>query len=127
MPTIATLAIGSLFLLVALLAIRVSLLRMQKGIYLGDGGDKQLHRAIRRHGNSLEHATGLSLLLLCADLLAAPRPLLIGFAVAAVAARVIHAAGFGRARKLTIPATVVTYTAEVLLAAGLLALAVRAL
>ena len=41
-----------LVLLVMGLGTSVSLLRMRRGIYMGDGGDKGLSRAIRAHGNS---------------------------------------------------------------------------
>ena len=46
---------GLLGLLAASLTVSVGRLRMQKKIYLGDGGDPEMLSAIRAHGNFMEY------------------------------------------------------------------------
>lgn len=46
---------GLLGLLAASLTVSVGRLRMQKKIYLGDGGDPEMLAAIRAHGNFMEY------------------------------------------------------------------------
>jgi uncharacterized membrane protein YecN with MAPEG domain len=46
---------GLLGLLAVSLTVSVGRMRMQKKIYLGDGGDKELLAAIRAHGNFMEY------------------------------------------------------------------------
>ena len=46
---------GLLGLLAVSLTVSVGRLRMQKKIYLGDGGDPAMLAAIRAHGNFLEY------------------------------------------------------------------------
>jgi len=52
-----------LLLLVTLLAANVSVMRMRLKIPRGDGGDERMTRAIRAHGNALEHVLPFVLLL----------------------------------------------------------------
>jgi uncharacterized protein len=54
---------GLLGLLAVSLTVSVGRMRMQKKIYLGDGGDKELLAAIRAHGNFMEYVP-LSLVLI---------------------------------------------------------------
>jgi uncharacterized membrane protein YecN with MAPEG domain len=46
---------GLLGLLAVSLTVSVGRMRMQKKIYLGDGGDKEMLAAIRAHGNFMEY------------------------------------------------------------------------
>lgn len=46
---------GLLGLLAVTLTVSVGRLRMQKKIYLGDGGDSEMLAAIRAHGNFMEY------------------------------------------------------------------------
>ena len=46
---------GLLGLLAVTLTVSVGRLRMQKKIYLGDGGDREMLAAIRAHGNFMEY------------------------------------------------------------------------
>ena len=46
---------GLLGLLAVSLTVSVGRLRMQKKIYLGDGGDPEMLSAIRAHGNFMEY------------------------------------------------------------------------
>lgn len=55
-------------LLLVLLAARISLLRTRLKVALGDGGHKDLGRAIRAHGNTAEHAPIFLLMSACYEL-----------------------------------------------------------
>ena len=68
MPAIAALYAGLIGLLLLALAARISGLRRQRKIGLGDGGDPLLLRAIRAHGNTVEWGVPAIVLLLVADL-----------------------------------------------------------
>ncbi|MBS2023197.1 MAG: MAPEG family protein [Deltaproteobacteria bacterium] len=120
--THAPLYVGLLMGLVILLAVIVSLMRMVKRIYLGDGGDKQMQKAIRRHMNSLEHATVFCVLLVVFELAGGPKGAIDWIGGAAVVLRVLHAVGFGRWRRLTMPTMVVAYSLEAFLCGWVLLL-----
>jgi len=64
MPVIAGLYAGLIALFLMFLATRVSRLRHAVRVGVGDGGDKRLARAIRVHGNAVEWALPVLLLLL---------------------------------------------------------------
>jgi len=93
MPAATALYAGLIALLLLVLAARVSALRRRHGVGLGDGGQRDLHRAIRVHGNAVEWAIIGVLLLLVAELNRASPWLLHGAGVALVAGRVLHAVG----------------------------------
>lgn len=93
-PTIVATFGAGLILFVTLLAANVSRLRIRKRIIDGDGGDGDLHRAIRAHGNALEHSVPFIVLLLLGLQASVPGPWLLGYAVAFGVARVMHAHGF---------------------------------
>jgi len=115
--------VAFLLLLVVALAVRVSQLRARKKVTFGDGGDKELRIAIRRHGNSLEHAVVLSLLALVFDLQRAPfgtfnldhiERSLVGELLLwlGLAARALYAAGSFRKGRLHVIAAGATYLSE---------------
>lgn len=97
MPAIAALYAGLVGLLLLILAARVSFLRRQLKVALGDGGDRGLQRAIRAHGNAVEWAITGILLLLIADLTRAPALFLHLCGLVIVIGRVLHAVGLSLA------------------------------
>ncbi|GIK87919.1 MAG: MAPEG family protein [Burkholderiales bacterium] len=96
MPHVTALYAGLVGVLLLVLAALVSRLRRARRVGLGDGGDRDLQRAIRVHGNAVEWAVPGVLLLLVAELNRAHPWLLHLCGVALVAGRVLHAAGLTR-------------------------------
>ncbi len=96
MPFVTALYAGLIGLLLLATAIRVSQLRGSLKVSLGDGGHPDLLRAIRVHGNLVEWALPVLLLLLIAELNRAPPMLLHVCGAALVVGRVLHAIGFSR-------------------------------
>lgn len=97
---------GLLGVIAVLLSVRVTMLRAQKKILFGDGGDNELMLAIRRFGNFAELAPlGLLLLaMLAAD--GASLGLIHGVGIALVAGRAIHPFGMSTTKPMH-PARVV--------------------
>lgn len=84
-------------LLVVVLAARIVRLRMRHRVGIGDGGQPVLARAIRAHGNLIEHAPLMLLLLLIAELShALPAAGLHAAGGVIVVGRVLHAVGLTR-------------------------------
>jgi uncharacterized membrane protein YecN with MAPEG domain len=96
MPAIAALYAALVVLLLLGLAIPISRLRGSRRIGIGDGGDRDLARAIRVHANLVEWGLPALVLLLIADLTRAPGVLLHGCGVALIVGRVLHALGLSR-------------------------------
>jgi hypothetical protein len=96
MPAIAALYAGLIGVLLLVLAALVSRLRRARRVSLGDGGDRELARAIRVHGNAVEWAVPGVLLLLVAELNRASPLLLHLCGIALVVGRVLHAIGLTR-------------------------------
>ena len=96
MPAIAALYAGLIGLLLLVLAALVSLLRHRHKVGLGDGGNRDLQRAIRVHGNAVEWAVPAILLLLVAELNRAPALLLHLCGIVIVVGRLLHAFGLSR-------------------------------
>jgi uncharacterized protein len=106
-------------LLVALAA-HISRLRGTLHVGLGDGGVKQLQRAVRAHGNLAEFLPTALLLMIIVELQGAPPLVLHALGIALVVARLAHA--FGVLRSSTASpgrffGTAVTWT-MILAAAG---------
>lgn len=102
-----------LVLLVTGLGLLVSAIRVRRGIYLGDGGDKPLGRAIRAHGNAAEHVPFLLVPLLLLGLLDAGTTLITVLGAACVVARCLHAGGrLGSKRLFSTSGATVTYLLE---------------
>ena len=97
MPVIAALYAGLVGLLLFVLAARISGLRGKLEVWIGDGGDRELQRAIRAHGNAVEWAVPAIVLLLIANLTRAPDLFLHLCGVAIVIGRLLHAIGLSRA------------------------------
>ena len=84
---------GLCALLLLALAAQISRYRMKFKIRFGDGGNSQLLRAVRAHGNAVEWILPMLLLLLIAELNHASRILLHTCGIVFIAARVAHAVG----------------------------------
>ncbi|MCA0401670.1 MAG: MAPEG family protein [Proteobacteria bacterium] len=84
----------ALFILLGVaLSIRVVMLRRQLKIGLGDGGDKNLGRAIRVHGNFSEYAPLLLAILVLLPFLGAKEWLVHLIGLSGLVGRVLHAVG----------------------------------
>lgn len=96
MPKITLLFAALNALLLLVLLGRVSRLRHGRRIGFGDGGDPELARAIRVHGNFVEHVPFALLLLGLLELCGLPAPWLWAFGGALLVARLLHATGLSR-------------------------------
>ena len=93
MPLITGFYAALATLLVLVLAARIVWLRNVRKIGLGDGGDRQLARAIRAHANAVEYLPLALLLLLILELQHTAALWLNVFGIALIVARVLHAFG----------------------------------
>jgi len=116
-------------LLLVGLASRVSYLRFTLKVSFGDGGHPALLRAIRTHGNTVEHASVFLLLALVWELTRGTTDLLLAAAALFVGARLLYTVGvLGRGlHALRMAGASLTYLAQALLAAGLAVTALRAI
>ena len=96
MPAISALYAALIALLLLVLGMRISRFRRRTLIGIGGGGDPAFERAIRAHGNAVEWALPVLLLLLIAELNRATPFLLHACGIVLVAARVLHATGLSR-------------------------------
>lgn len=87
---------GLCTLLVLLLAMRVAYWRYTHKIGLGDGGDQQLLKRVRAHGNAVEYLPLCLILLGGLELNGYPNNLIHGFGAALFISRVAHAWGLSR-------------------------------
>ena len=110
-------------LLVVGLGLNVSRLRGKYQVFRGDGGHKELALASRAHGNLVEHAPMIVLMLLIAELCGGNSTVLQIFGVALLVARLSHALGFLTGRMLAgIAGATLTYAVELGLAIYVLVL-----
>ena len=79
-------------LMVTLLALNVSRLRIRERVGNGDGDRPVMKRAIRAHGNGVEHVTVFGLCLLALELGTASTPLLATLVIGFTLCRALHAA-----------------------------------
>jgi len=87
---------GLCALLVLILAVRVASWRFKHKIGLGDGGDKELLKRVRAHGNAVEYLPLCLILLGGMELNGYPNSLIHGFGAALFVSRVAHAWGVSR-------------------------------
>jgi len=91
-------------LLLAALAINISIIRIKNKISYGDGGNKQLLKAIRVHSNGVEQVPIYALLLLALSLNQTSPLILAGLVISFTLCRFSHAIGMifriHRARRL---------------------------
>ena len=92
---------GLCALLVLVLAARVVRWRMTHRIGIGDGGDVELLRRVRVHGNAIEYLPLCLILLGGMELNGYPAPLIHGFGLALLLSRVAHAWGLSRSSGLS--------------------------
>lgn len=82
--------------LVILLAYQVVRLRRRERVGRGDGGNKNLGRAIAVHRNAIEYLPIALVLLLIYEINGGQRWLLHAFGASLIVARLLHAWGLGR-------------------------------
>jgi uncharacterized membrane protein YecN with MAPEG domain len=82
-----------LALLIVWLSLRVIRLRRAKKVRFGDGGEPELHIAIRAQGNATEYIPIALLLLLLLELNGAHMALIHAGGIAILAGRLLHARG----------------------------------
>ncbi len=96
MPRITLLFASLHVLLMLVLLARISRHRHGQKIGMGDGGDAELARKVRVHGNFIEHAPFALLMLGLLELSGIPAAWLWVFGSALLLGRVMHAVGFSR-------------------------------
>lgn len=101
MPTVLPIALaaaGAAAILNIWLSIRIGMIRREKKIWMGDGGDPALVARMRAQANFIENAP-LALLLIAGIELARPgSPWLYGLATAFILGRVAHGIGMDGGR-----------------------------
>lgn len=122
MTSYTAIAVGPLGLLFAVLGLLVSRARIGRQA----SGDR-FDRLRRAHGNAAEHIPILVILLFIAELLGAPRPLLLGAAIAMIGARVIHPVGYviRQGHPLQFTGATITYILEAGLAILVIVMTIR--
>lgn len=80
-------------LVVTVLGANVSRVRIREGVPHGDGGNLAMKKAIRAHGNGVEHVAIFALVVLGLELAAAPAALLGALVIAFSVARAMHPFG----------------------------------
>jgi uncharacterized membrane protein YecN with MAPEG domain len=115
-------------LLLVGLSLRISALRMRHRISLGDGGNPEVLRAVRAHGNTAEHVPIFLLLALVYELTEGSSQFLIVVAAVFVLTRGLYTIGLlGRGfHQLRMLGALLTYLSQAALALGLLWSAVAA-
>ena len=93
MPAATALYAALIGVLLLVLGALVSRKRGRLQVDLGDGGNRELERAIRAHGNAVEWAVPGLLLLLVAELTRASPWLVHACGIAIIVGRVLHAIG----------------------------------
>jgi uncharacterized protein len=112
MLTITAVTAVALCLLITALSLNISRLRIRYRISYGHGNHKDLEVAVRAHGNALEQAVLMLILLGLLEGMPADTSLLQGLAIGFVVARVLHA-GAALSRQLLLRQ--VSHAATVLL------------
>ncbi|MFE8072275.1 MAPEG family protein [Marinobacteraceae bacterium S3BR75-40.1] len=85
--------VGLNVLLITLLAMNVSRLRITQRVPHGEGDNVTVKKAIRAHGNGVEHTTVFGLAVLALQLSEAPAALLATLVLGFTAFRLVHAYG----------------------------------
>ena len=108
---------GVLGLMLLVLSFRVVARRRSTGIGLGTGGDAELERRVRAHGNFVEYVPLTLLLLVLMERGGTPAWALHALGAALVVARLAQAVGLGGVLPLRVLGTVLTFA--ILAVAGL--------
>jgi uncharacterized membrane protein YecN with MAPEG domain len=88
--------VACLILLGIVLTVRVILVRRGEKVGIGDGGNRDLAKRIRVHGNFCETAPFLAAILILLPLLGAKEWLVHAIGIPALTGRILHAIGLGR-------------------------------
>lgn len=88
--------IAALILLGLVLTIRVIVVRRGEKIGIGDGGNREIAKRIRVHGNFCETAPFLAAILILLPMLGAKEWLIHAIGLSALTGRIMHAIGLGR-------------------------------
>jgi uncharacterized membrane protein YecN with MAPEG domain len=101
-------------------------MRLRHRVFLGHSDITALKIAIRTHGNAFEHLTPMLLLLVIYELLGARKLLVDVFGAVILIARFTHAAAYlGQWSTLRRVGVALTYSAEAVLGATVIAQAMR--
>jgi uncharacterized protein len=115
---------GILALIQVALSAQVILQRMKFKVLLGDGGEKDLQRQIRIHGNFIETVPIILILLLILDLNYVDEWIIHTLGIGLVAARLLHAYGaHGGMETEKVRRAGMVLTLSVMLVAGVLNIA----
>lgn len=101
LPITAAFAASLLAIMQVILMLGVGLKRGSSGISLGDGGDEDLMRRIRRHGNFIENAPMVLILLSLLEMLGGAQSVVLGLAVLFIVTRISHAIALSSATSPT--------------------------
>lgn len=82
------------------LYVRVVRRRLKHGVSLGDGGQEDLKRAIRIHGNFIETVPYILILMILVETLAGSVWFLHGLGIALVLSRILHFDGLSLSQKI---------------------------
>ena len=91
LPIIAALTAAFLALMQTILMVTVGNRRRASSISFGDGGDPDMLRIVRRHGNFIENAPMVLILLSLLEMLGGSQTVVLGFAILFVVTRISHA------------------------------------
>lgn len=80
-------------LMVTLLALNISRLRVKERVANGDGGKLSIKKAMRAHGNGVEHVAIFGLAILALELSTVSSGILATLVIGFTLARIVHAAG----------------------------------
>ncbi|MGL4229783.1 MAG: MAPEG family protein [Casimicrobium sp.] len=121
-PTITLLTAAACALLQFALTVIVIKRRAERGVLFENGGDDTLLRRIRAHGNLVEYAPIVLILMFMLELSGFSRTALIAFGAAFVVGRLIHAFGlllpnWRWGRQIGMIATLITISALAVFAA----------
>lgn len=91
LPIIAALTAAFLALMQTILMVTVGNRRRASSISFGDGGDPDMLRIMRRHGNFIENAPMVLILLSLLEILGGGQTVVLGLAILFVVTRISHA------------------------------------
>jgi len=114
--THAPLFVGLLALLLVGLGLNASRLRVKLRIFRGDGGNPAMAAAERAHGNTVEHALPLMVMLVVLELMGVGKSSIVLLGTLMVLARVLRAAGMlAHIRAVGMTGVVLTYLLELVM------------
>lgn len=102
LPVVSAFAAGLLIVAQMALMLNVALTRRRVGASLGNAGQPELERAVRRHGNFAENAAIFIAALSLVEMLGAQRWFVIALAAVFILGRVSHAIGLSMERTVNV-------------------------